>query len=95
MLKNVMTELLKIEYPMNSFGVNLFVPNEFNVTENEVRSAYQLLNPIRQQLNLPQQDNFEILNFHDSFEKFIEQVKVVMEEKVSICSFTFSIPPKN
>jgi nitronate monooxygenase len=82
------------ELTVNSFGVNLFVPNEFNVTENEVKAANQFLNPIRQQLDLHQQDNFEIPNFNTLFEKFIEQINVVVEENVPICSFTFGIPSK-
>ena len=34
----------------NYFGINLFVPNEFTSTENEIKSANQLLQPIRDQL---------------------------------------------
>lgn len=78
----------------NSFGVNLFVPNEFHVTESEVKAANQFLNPIRQQLNLHQQENFEIPNVNNVFEKFEEHIKVVLEENVPICSFTFGIPSK-
>ncbi|MBT2733471.1 nitronate monooxygenase family protein [Bacillus sp. ISL-7] len=78
----------------NPFGINLFVPNEFKVTGNEIKSANQILNPIRQQLNLQPKDSFKISNFNDVFETFIEQIKVVIEEKVPICSFTFGIPSK-
>jgi nitronate monooxygenase len=78
----------------NPFGINLFVPNEFKVTENEIKSANQLLNPIRQQLNLNSKAPFEIPNFNNVYEKFIEQIKVVIEEKVPICSFTFGIPSR-
>ncbi|MBU5214040.1 NAD(P)H-dependent flavin oxidoreductase [Heyndrickxia oleronia] len=76
----------------NPFGINLFVPNEFKVTENEINSANQFLNPIRQKLNLEQKENMEIPNYKDVYETFIEQIKVVIEEKVPICSFTFGIP---
>ena len=78
----------------NPFGINLFVPNEFRVTENEIKSSNQLLDPIRQQLHLPQQDNFEPPYFESVFEEFIQQIKVVMEEKIPICSFTFGIPSR-
>lgn len=143
MLKNKMTDLLKIEYPiiqapmaggvttvelvaavsnsgglgmigagyMNAiqirkqireimqltsypFGINLFVPNEFDVTEDDVESANQLLNPIRERLNIPQKDSFEVSRFNDINEAFLEQIKVVIDEKVPICSFTFGIPSK-
>lgn len=76
------------------FGINLFVPNEFKVTENEVTSAIQLLKPIRQQLSLKEEVNLEIPNFNDVIETFNEQIKVVIEEKVPICSFTFGIPSR-
>ncbi|WP_342431561.1 nitronate monooxygenase [Neobacillus sp. FSL H8-0543] len=143
MLKNEMTELLQIDYPIiqapmaggvttsklvaevsnsgglgtigagymtptqmreqireikqlttNHFGINLFVPNEFTVTEDKMNSAKQQLQPIREQLNLPQKDSSEIPNSKNVFETFNEQIKVVIEEKVPICSFTFGIPPK-
>ncbi|AVK84673.1 nitronate monooxygenase [Lysinibacillus sp. B2A1] len=78
----------------NPFGINLFVPSAFKVKENEIKSANHVLNSIRQQLNLQPKDNFDIPNFNDVFETFIEQIKVVIEEKVPICSFTFGIPSK-
>ncbi|HWL26031.1 MAG TPA: nitronate monooxygenase [Ureibacillus sp.] len=78
----------------NPFGINLFVPNEFNVTESEVKSASEVLNPIREQLNLSRKDGFEISTFNNAYETFNDQVKVVIEEKVPICSFTFGIPSK-
>lgn len=76
------------------FGINLFVPNDFNVIEDQVKLSNKCLNSIRQQLNLQEKDSFEIPNFNEVFEIFIEQIKVVMEENVPICSFTFGIPPK-
>jgi len=76
------------------FGINLFVPNEFDVTEDDVESANQLLNPIRERLNIPQKDSFEVSRFNDINEAFLEQIKVVIDEKVPICSFTFGIPSK-
>ncbi|PFO02320.1 nitronate monooxygenase [Bacillus sp. AFS076308] len=78
----------------NPFGINLFVPNEFKVTDNEIKSANQLLNPIRQQLKLQPKDDFELPIFNNVLEKFNEQIKVIIEEKVPICSFTFGIPSR-
>jgi nitronate monooxygenase len=78
----------------NPFGINLFVPNDFNVIENQIKLSNQILHPIRQQLNLHQKDSLEIPNFSEIFAIFMEQIKVVMEENVPICSFTFGIPPK-
>lgn len=77
------------------FGINLFVPNEFNAKEEEVKSTNQLLNPIREKLNLPPKDHVELPSFHDAHEKYVEQIKIVIEEKVPICSFTFGLPSKS
>lgn len=77
------------------FGINLFVPNEFNAKEEEVKSTNHLLNPIREKLNLPPTDHVELPSFHDAYEKYVEQIKIVIEEKVPICSFTFGLPSKS
>jgi nitronate monooxygenase len=78
----------------NKFGINLFVPNEFAVTENEMIAANQILQPIREHLSLYPKDILEIPNSKNGFETFNEQIKVVIEEKVPVCSFTFGIPPQ-
>ena len=79
------------------FGINLFVPTEFNVVENKVKSkaTNQFLNPIRDQLNLPHKNDFDIFAINNAHETFNDQIKIVIEEKVSICSFTFGIPAKD
>ncbi|MEH7075864.1 NAD(P)H-dependent flavin oxidoreductase [Neobacillus drentensis] len=84
------------ELTLNPFGVNLFVPNKYEVSEDDINSANQILNPIREQLNLPQKDSNEIptTTFKTIFETFMEQLKIVIEEQVPICSFTFGIPSK-
>jgi nitronate monooxygenase len=78
----------------NPFGINLFVPNEFQVTENEITSAQQKLNQIRKQLNLQPKESMDIPAVTDVLNNFTEQIQVVIEEKVPICSFTFGIPSK-
>jgi nitronate monooxygenase len=141
MIKNKMTELLKIEFPIiqapmaggvttsnlvaevsnsgglgmigagymspnqireqireikqltpNPFGINLFVPNEFTCTEIEIKSASQLLQPICEQLHINQNDNLEIPTSNHLFETFYEQIKIVIEENLPVCSFTFGVP---
>jgi nitronate monooxygenase len=143
MLKNKMTELLKIEHPIiqapmaggitisklvaevsnagglgmigagymtstqireqireikqltsKPFGINLFVPTEFTYTENEINSANELLQPIRNQLHINEENSIEIPTSAHVFESFTEQIKVVIEERVPVCSFTFGIPSK-
>jgi nitronate monooxygenase len=78
----------------NPFGINLFVPNEFHVTENEITSAQKKLNQIRKHLNLEPKENMDIPTVTDVFNNFTEQIQVVIEEKIPICSFTFGIPSK-
>ena len=74
------------------FGINLFVPNEFTYTENEIKSASKLLQPICEQLHIDQNDRTEIPTSKHLFETFYEQIKIVIEEKLPVCSFTFGVP---
>ncbi|MBM4765489.1 nitronate monooxygenase [Bacillus sp. B15-48] len=76
----------------NPFGINLFVPNEFQVNETEVGIANQYLKPIREQLNVQDKESVEIPDFNQMRATFHEQIKVVIEEQVPVCSFTFGIP---
>jgi nitronate monooxygenase len=75
------------------YGVNLFVPNEFTISENEIETARRVLQPIYEKLNITS-EIVEIPNFCKIVETFNEQVKIVIEEKVPVCSFTFGIPSK-
>ena len=79
----------------NPFGINLFVPEEFDVLEGEVSSANQALQPIRNHLNLPPKDRFEFPAIENVHEAFADHIQVLIEEKVPICSFTFGIPSKD
>ncbi|WP_208588788.1 NAD(P)H-dependent flavin oxidoreductase [Gracilibacillus suaedae] len=76
----------------NYFGINLFVPREFDVTENEMNTANRLLQPIREQLHV--ETDMEISTFNRVTETFHQQIKVIIEERVPVCSFTFGIPSK-
>nr|WP_304212553.1 nitronate monooxygenase [Fredinandcohnia onubensis] len=91
-LKEQIKEIRKLT--SHSFGVNLFVPTQFHAKEDEVKSANQLLNPIREKLNAPPRERVELPSFTDALKKFNEQIKVIIEEKVPICSFTFGLPSK-
>lgn len=76
------------------FGINLFVPNDYDVTEEELKSSNKLLNSFRQRMNLKPIDIFEAPPFNKIHEIFIEQIKVIVEENIPICSFTFGIPSR-
>ncbi|KHF40647.1 NAD(P)H-dependent flavin oxidoreductase [Halalkalibacter okhensis] len=82
------------ELTSNSFGVNLFVPSEFETSDAEINGAIKCLQPIREQLDLQAIESFEIPKFTDELETFHEQMKVVIDEKVPVCSFTFGLPSK-
>lgn len=76
----------------NSYGINLFVPNDFMLNENEILKANKRLQPFNEELNIKQNDSIRVQNFNSLQETFQEQIKVIIEEKVPICSFTFGIP---
>jgi nitronate monooxygenase len=80
------------ELTSNSFGINLFVPNEFKIKEKEIELAHQLLKPFREQLNIQNIESVENPDFNQLRETFNEQIKVVIEEQVPVCTFTFGIP---
>ncbi|WP_096200707.1 NAD(P)H-dependent flavin oxidoreductase [Bacillus sp. FJAT-45350] len=77
-----------------NFGVNIFIPSEFTITENELQIANELLQPFRDELVI-KDDNPQIATAEEGFSTFYEQVKVVRDEKVPVCSFTFGLPPKD
>lgn len=79
------------ELTSNDFGVNLFVPGEFEILENEVEMANSLLNRYREELNI-QVEKVTLPNMEKAFHSYREQIQVVIEEKVPICSFTFGVP---
>ncbi len=78
----------------NFFGINLFVPNEFHVTDHELKTANQLLKPFREKLHIQDTDDVEIPDYKKVVETFHDQVKVIIEEKIPVCSFTFGIPSR-
>lgn len=75
------------------FGINLFVPNEFSRTEEEIEEVNQLLKPILRQLGVHESAG-EMPDFNEIKATFHEQIKVVIDEQVPVCSFTFGIPPR-
>lgn len=70
------------------FAVNLFVPEPLNVDKTQIDKSKAALHPMYKELgidNLPEID-VENLNMFD------EQIKVIIDMKVPICSFTFGVP---
>jgi nitronate monooxygenase len=77
----------------NKFGINLFIPQEFNRLETELQEANKLLQPIKDLFNLPN-NQLKLPTAESERKVFYEQIKVVIEEKVPVCSFTFGVPSK-
>lgn len=72
------------------FGVNLFVFEQPEETEETIKKMSDYLNSYRNQLGIPQ--NPSLPKYTESFE---EQVQVVLEERIPVFSFTFGIPSNN
>lgn len=70
------------------FMVNLFVPEEVAINEKVTEQAVSALEPIYQSLGLKQ------IDYQFSTSTFSEQVEVIIEEGVQVCSFTFGLPSK-
>lgn len=68
------------------FAVNLFVPENFEMDQEQLRQAYLALQPIGKKLGMP------FWKAPLSEPSFDEQVDVIIEEGVGICSFTFGLP---
>lgn len=72
------------------FAVSLFVPSIFDREKNQdsIKKMNDKLNFYRKQLGIPEQSPSPAAQEED----FAEQVKVIIEEKVPVFSFTFGIP---
>ncbi|MDQ0298463.1 nitronate monooxygenase [Salibacterium salarium] len=70
-----------------SFGVNLFIPEYPLIKRDEIEEANQFLEPYREKLQIrptPSPDYSKTL--------FEEQVNVIFDKRVPVCSFTFGVP---
>src|SRR5699024_3480824 len=72
------------------FGVNLFIPETPEVSEEEISKVNEWLQPFREELNLPEESEVK----KPSALLFEKQLKIIIEEQVPICSFTFGLPSK-
>ncbi|MBD1382240.1 NAD(P)H-dependent flavin oxidoreductase [Metabacillus arenae] len=77
----------------NPFGVNLFIPNQFENSAQKNAEAENLLKQIEDELNIT--DKYvDLPAFKEERERFYNQLQILIEEKVPICSFTFGLPEK-
>ena len=70
------------------FSVNLFVPEQIEMSEEVLRQATEALQPIRRELGIMHDD----ISLSES--EFDDQIQVIIEENVKICSFTFGLPDR-
>ncbi len=69
-----------------SFAVNLFVPEQVEMKQHYLREAYEALQPFGKQLGM------SFWKAPLSKVDFEGQVQTVLDEGVSVCSFTFGLP---
>ncbi|SDE49313.1 nitronate monooxygenase [Paenibacillus sp. UNCCL117] len=72
------------------FGVNLFVPEPFAESAEEIRQMKDRLQAYRVQFGIASAPAPS--SYAESFE---EQVQAVLDEQVPVCSFTFGIPSQD
>ena len=70
------------------FGINLFVPEHHSVSQDEIRQSRQLLAFCLDDLHLNEID----MPSTELSADFDQQLEVVIEQGVRVCSFTFGIP---
>ena len=75
-----------MELTERPFAVNLFVPEQVEVNQKALRRAYEALQPIGREIGIP------FWNAPLSEPDFDGQVRVLIEEGVKVCSFTFGLP---
>ena len=68
------------------FAVNLFVPEQTEMDQEQLRQAYLALQPVGNKLGMP------FWKAPLSEPTFDEQIDVVIGEEVAVCSFTFGLP---
>ncbi|SFE51261.1 NAD(P)H-dependent flavin oxidoreductase [Alteribacillus iranensis] len=76
-------------------GVNLFVPEEVEVTGKELETADHFLQGVREELGIEKQSAPTIPSEEDRWQAFEEQVDVIIRERLPVCSFTFGLPPND
>lgn len=88
-IKNLIREVKK--KTVHPFGVNLFVPAPYDAGVQEIQNAKENLKPFQARLGI--QDNTCILpTYENDLRIFLEQIQIVINEKVPVCSFTFGLP---
>ncbi|MCP3028440.1 nitronate monooxygenase family protein [Halobacillus sp. A5] len=72
-----------------SFGVNVFIPEYPEIIEEELQRANAWLEPLRKELKIKEVPKPKI-----STALYAQQIDVLLEQLVPVCSFTFGVPSK-
>ena len=86
-MKEAINEIKKLTN--QPFGVNLFIPEVSEISDEKITHANALLQPYRETLHVPKPEIKE-----PSSDNFYKQIEVIIQEKIAICSFTFGAPSK-
>ena len=76
-----------------SFGVNLFVPEHYEIKEEQIEKSKRLIETYELLLN-QQVGEPSLPNRETEMCIYEELIQVVLDENVPVCSFTFGIPYK-
>ncbi|WP_436580366.1 nitronate monooxygenase [Heyndrickxia oleronia] len=74
----------------NPFGINLFVPEQCVATDEEIRMADKQLRIYREELKI-----HDLGKFTKPKQAYEEQIRIIIEEEVPVCSFTFGLPTES
>ena len=77
----------------NPFGVNLFVIPEFSVSDEEIDQANLQLEAFHQELGAEKKTT-DIPIYEESAKQYENQIQVIIDEEIPVCSFTFGLPSK-
>lgn len=70
------------------FGVNLFIPEKMEATEERLERAKRSLKRYREELGIGD----ETIQLQDENKRYKQLLNVAVEERVTVCSFTFGLP---
>lgn len=77
---------------VRSFGVNIFVPSPFSVSDKEIITANERLQPFYKDLKIEAGDLSELPSYEQTLQTYQDQIRIVLDEKVPVVSFTFGLP---
>lgn len=76
-----------------NFGVNLFVPTPYEMDKKKLETANQYLHEILTELEIKDEPP-QLPTYEADLNTFHEQIDILIEEKIPVCSFTFGLPSK-